>query len=196
MRQSKVIGLTGGIASGKSTVSNYLKQLGIPIVDADVISREVVAPGSVGLKKIVESFGSQILIEGQLNRKVLRTIIFEDEDKRLLLNEILHPIIHDKVVFDLNRFRMTHPLVVFDAPLLLENQLMTMVDVLWVVSCDTNTQISRVMKRDGIDENQAKQIVARQMPLSEKEKFADVILYNDTTIEALCKQIDKQLESL
>lgn len=196
MTRSKVIGLTGGIASGKSTVSAYLKTLNIPIVDADVVSRQVVEPGSAGLSKIVEAFGQEVLKDDQLNRKALRDIVFNDESKRLLLNSILHPIIHEKIVRDLEALKDTHSLVVFDAPLLIENNLMDMVDTLWVVSCSEAHQIERVMKRDGISKDDAKAIIDKQMPLKEKLTYADVVLNNDDTINILHVQIDQALKYL
>ncbi len=196
MIQSKVIGLTGGIASGKSTVSQYLKDKGLPIVDADLVSRQVVEPGSKGLKLLEEAFGSDIIIEGQLDRKALRHLIFSDDDKRMLLNSILHPIIHEEILHQLNMLIGKYPIVVFDAPLMLENNLKHMVDVLWLVSCSEEEQIRRVMNRDDSSEDEAKAIIAKQMSLKEKELLSDIILLNNDSIESLYKQIDIQLKSL
>lgn len=190
-----IIGLTGGIASGKSTVSNYLKALGIPIVDADRISRQVVEPGGLGLSKIVDAFGDTILEEGFLNRRKLREIIFSDDDKRLLLNSILHPIIHDEIVNQLELLKH-EPIVVFDAPLLLENNLKYMVDILWVVAADEDVQIKRVIARDQIDFKEAKAIVDKQMSLSEKIGLADVVIENNSTIEVLKVKVDQALEKI
>jgi dephospho-CoA kinase len=196
MIQSKVIGLTGGIASGKSTVSQYLKDKGLPIVDADLVSRQVVEPGSKGLIRLEEAFGSAIIIEGQLDRKALRHLIFSDDDKRILLNSILHPIIHEEILHQLNLLIGKYPIVVFDAPLMLENNLKHMVDVLWLVSCSEEEQIRRVMYRDDSSEDEAKAIIAKQMSLKEKELLSDIILLNNDSIESLYKQIDIQLKSL
>ena len=196
MIQSKVIGLTGGIASGKSTVSQYLKDKGLPIVDADLVSRQVVEPGSKGLKRLEEAFGSDIIIEGQLDRKALRHLIFSDDDKRMLLNSILHPIIHEEILHQLNMLIGKYPIVVFDAPLMLENNLKHMVDVLWLVSCSEEEQIRRVMYRDDSSEDEAKAIIEKQMSLKEKELLSDIILLNNDSIESLYKQIDIQLKSL
>lgn len=194
MNQSKIIGLTGGIASGKSTVSKYLSSKGYPIVDADAISRTVVEPGEKGLAVIVDAFGVGILDGAVLNRKKLREMIFDDDEKRLLLNRVLHPIIHEaiEVAFE----KLNDSIIVFDVPLLLENELEHMVDTIWVVSCDEETQIKRVMNRDQISKEQAKQIISKQMPLNEKVKHADVVLDNISTLDDLYKQIEKALEAL
>lgn len=196
MKQSRVIGLTGGIASGKSTVSSYLKSLNIPIVDADVVSRQVVEPGSKGLKQIVDAFGRNILDGNKLNRKALRDIIFKDEDKRLLLNNILHPIIHEEIIKQLKHHRDNgHPIIVFDAPLLLENDLKYMVDELWLVSTNLENQLQRLQNRDDMTEESARAIITKQMSLKDKEKLSDVILDNNTSVESLLKQVDDALKN-
>ncbi|MCH4889450.1 dephospho-CoA kinase [Acidaminobacter sp. JC074] len=194
MIQSKIIGLTGGIASGKSTVSEYLASKGIPIVDADLVSRQVVEPGSAGLSQIVEVFGQDILSDGRLNRKALRQLIFSDDKMRLKLNSILHPIIHDEILRQLDGYRGKHPIVVFDAPLLIENNLMSMVDELWVVSVEESLQVDRVMKRDHVSKEQAISIIDKQMSLEEKLKFAHVVLDNSKDMAYLYAQIEKHLE--
>ncbi len=196
MKQSKVIGLTGGIASGKSTVSNYLKSKSIPIVDADIVSREVVMPGSKGLQAIVDTFGKGILEENHLNRKVLRDLIFNDEEKRLKLNRILHPIIHDEILKQIQVLKDNNePIIIFDAPLLLENNLKYMVDELWLVSTSVTKQIERLINRDNMTLESAKSIISKQMPLTEKETLSDVILDNNSTVEALLEQVDKVLKN-
>jgi dephospho-CoA kinase len=195
MIQSKIIGLTGGIASGKSTVSTYLKSKGIPVVDADLVSREVVEPGSKGLLLLEIAFGSSMITNGRLNRKRLRNLIFADDDKRILLNSILHPIIHEEILKQLDEHKGVDPIIVFDAPLLLENNLAHLVDIIWLVSCSEKKQMQRVMQRDDSTESEARAIISKQMSLKEKEKLADVIITNDNTIESLYMQIDTKLES-
>lgn len=196
MKQSKVIGLTGGIASGKSTVSNYLKSKSIPIVDADIVSREVVMPGSKGLQAIVDAFGKDILEENHLNRKALRELIFSDEEKRLKLNRILHPIIHDEILTQIQALKDNdEPIIIFDAPLLLENNLKYMVDELWLVSTSVTKQIERLINRDNMTLESAESIISKQMSLLEKEKLSDVILDNNSTVEALLEQVDKILKN-
>jgi len=196
MRQSKVIGLTGGIASGKSTVSSYLRSLNIPVVDADLVSRQVVEPGSIGLSEIVKAFGNDVITDSHLNRKALRDIIFNDEDKRLLLNKILHPIIHDEILNQIKLYKDNNePIIVFDAPLLLENELKYMVDELWLVSTNLSNQIERLLSRDQMTEETARSIINKQMSLKEKEKLSDVVLDNNSSIENLLKQVDKILKN-
>lgn len=189
-----IIGITGSIASGKSVVTDYLKRKGLKIVDADLVSRKVVEPGQVGLLKIVEAFGKTILLEGQLNRRKLRDLIFSDEEKRLLLNRILHPIIHEEILRQLNALK-DEKLIIFDAPLLLENNLKALVDELWVVSTDLDTQINRLKKRDHISEEDAHKIINKQMPLSEKIKYADLVLENNSTLDSLYLQIEEALKN-
>lgn len=189
-----IIGLTGGIASGKSTVTSYLKEKGFPIVDADLVSRDVVKPGTLGLKKIVDRFTKKVLnSDSSLNRKVLRAIIFNDEEARLDLNSILHPIIHDEIIRQIEEYKKHYDVIIFDAPLLLENQLQDMVDQVWVVSTDSETQIERLMKRDGINKDEANAIIKRQMPIEEKVKLADVVIYNNSDLISLYKQIENAL---
>lgn len=196
MIQSKVIGLTGGIASGKSTVSDYLRDKGIPIVDADVVARQVVEPETKGLKLIVEAFGQDILDKGHLNRAKLRELIFASDQAREKLNAILHPIIHETILDQIESLKASHELLVFDAPLLLENNLKDLVDVLWVVSLDLDKQVQRLMKRDSINEEAARTIISKQMPLKEKESHADVILTNNRDLVYLYRQIDHALKAL
>jgi len=191
-----IIGLTGGIASGKTTVTEYLRQQGFPIVDADVISRSVVEPGHKGLEAVVNAFGSQILEGDQLNRKKLRRIIFDDESKRLLLNGILHPIIHEEILYQIEEHQKNNEtIIIFDAPLLLENKLQHMVDSVWVVSTSLDKQIDRVMSRDDINREEALKIINRQMSLEEKASKADLVLINNDGIEDLYKQIDQAIKN-
>lgn len=193
-----IIGLTGGIASGKSTVSDYLKDKGYPIVDADVISREVVEVGKIGLERISEKFGTDVLNDdGSLNRKALRNIIFSDEQARLDLNSILHPIIHDEILTQLKNYvDKGNDIIIFDAPLLLENNLQDLVDEVWVVSTSYKIQIDRIMKRDGISEKDSRDIISKQMPLYVKEKLADLILYNNGDINNLYEQVENALKTI
>jgi dephospho-CoA kinase len=196
MKQNNlVIGLTGGIASGKSTVSEHLKSKGLPVVDADLVARQVVQPNTRGLKEIVTVFGEEVLEGESLNRRKLREIIFSNEEKRLALNRILHPIIHEEILLQLDHHKKSHELIVFDAPLLLENDLKYMVDELWLVVCDEETQIKRVMARDQISEKEAKKILNSQMPLKEKVKKSDVLIENDGTLEELLLKVDQLIST-
>lgn len=144
------LGLTGGIATGKSTVTRFFRQHDIPVVDADVIAREVVEPGTDGLAEIVKTFGKEILLEdGSLNRKKLGEIIFKDEDKREMLNKILHQEIHQKMMMAKEKWESERvPLIVFDIPLLYEADYQNTFDAIMVVYVPEKTQIARLMERD------------------------------------------------
>src|SRR6056297_3621423 len=189
----KVIGLTGGIASGKSTVSNYLINKGYHVIDADIIAREVVAKGSRGLEKIATTFGKSILKEnGSLNRKKLRNIVFNDEKALKQLEEITHPLIINKISEKLKNLRNNDrfSLVFLDCPLLFEMSLEALVNEVWLISTTTANQISRIVERDKTDPLEAKKIIEQQMSLKEKIKKSDIIIKNNSTIEELKSKID------
>jgi len=190
-----IIGLTGGIASGKSSVVKTLNELGIPVVDADFLARQVVAPGSRGLDMIVEAFGSDILLDGALNRKKMRDLVFSDTKALETLNGITHPLIRQAIVAALDAYRASErALAVLDAPLLLENKLTYLVDEVWVVALDQDQQVRRLIARDKIDTDQAMAIIKRQMPLEEKLKSAQVILDNNGSLEDLKQQVVSLVE--
>ncbi|MFX3623949.1 MAG: dephospho-CoA kinase [Ectobacillus sp.] len=180
-----VIGLTGGIASGKSTVSAMFKELDIPVIDADIIAREVVEPGREAYRQIVEKFGTEILLKnGAFDRARLGNIIFHDEEKRLLLNNIVHPAVRA----EMNRqkelqLKAGKEAVVLDIPLLFESKLASLVDKILLVYVDEKTQLIRLMKRNTLTEEEAKARIASQMPLSEKIALADETINNNGTIE-------------
>ncbi len=186
MKQNKVIGLTGGIASGKTVVSDFLKEEGYCIVDADIVAREAVEKGSKGLKQLTDYFSDDILIEGKLNRKKLREIIFSDKEKLEAVNQILHPIIRELMEEKIKSHKETVFLV---APLLFENKLDYLTDEIWLISCDLEIQIERVMKRDQSTKEEAISIIHSQMSLKEKEAMSDVIIYNNSDIDALITKV-------
>lgn len=193
----KVIGLTGGIASGKSTVSNYLVAKGYEVIDADDIAREVVKKGSFGLEKIVNTFGQSVLLEdGWLNRKKLRNIVFNDKKALEQLEEITHPLIIDKIKMALNKLKKDKnvALAFLDCPLLFEMSLEHLVHEIWLISTARENQISRIIKRDNTDALEAKKIIDRQMPLKEKVEKSDVIIENNATIAALKSKVESLLK--
>lgn len=191
----KIIGLTGGIASGKSTVSKYLKSCGYIIVDADEIARKAVNANSDGLMKLVDEFGSEILDkENILNRKKLASIVFSDTRKLNILNNILHPIIRKMIFeeFDYHK-KNNQDIIIFDCPLLFESSYQDICDETWLVSISHKTQLNRLMKRDNIDQEKAIKIINSQMSLEEKSKLADYIINNESTVEDLYEQLEELL---
>ncbi|MGB4314020.1 MAG: dephospho-CoA kinase, partial [bacterium] len=148
----RVIGLTGGIATGKSTVSRMLAEKGLPIVDADLIAREVVEPGKPAYREIVQTFGGEILqADGTLNRKLLGKLVFGDPARLQTLNQITHPRIREEIEGRLQALRdKGTELAVLDAPLLIEANLQPLVDEVWVVTCPRELQIKRLQERDNL----------------------------------------------
>ena len=173
-----VLGFTGGIGCGKTAVSNMFEELGITIVDADIIARQVVAPNTIGLNKIVSYFGNEILMpDGTLNRAVLREHIFANNDDKQWLNKLLHPLIRNKILTDLNTATSTY--VVLVAPLLFENSLDKYCNQTLLIDVPNSVQIERTTQRDNVSVEQVKSIIAAQMPREHKQQKADAILNND-----------------
>ncbi len=180
-----IIGLTGGIASGKSTVSAMFKEWNIPVVDADVIAREVVEPGQEAFNQIVQAFGEQILNEdGNIHRKKLGAIIFNDQKKREQLNSIVHPAVRAEMKKRRDDYLQSgHDHVVLDIPLLIESELDYLVDKTLLVYVDADTQLQRLMKRDDSSEEEAQSRIRSQMPLDEKQEHVDKVVNNSGSIE-------------
>lgn len=193
------VGLTGGIASGKSTVSGMFRELGVPVIDADVIAREVVAPGSRALEAIVDAFGEEILTEEKsLNRAGLGEIVFSDLSKKKVLEGILHPEIiaeQDRRLKDLEREGRT-PVAIVDAAVMIESGSWKRFDSLVVVDCDESQQIGRLRLRNGMSEEEAARRVDAQMPLSEKVKYADHVIDNRGSIDDTRKQVEELMKLL
>lgn len=184
-----VIGLTGGIASGKTTVANlFRQQFNIDIVDADIVAREVVEPGTPGLNAIIKHFGDDIVREDQmLDRAKLRERIFSNPEEKNWLNNLLHPIIREKMVEDLEQVTSDYALLV--VPLLIENKLDSLCDRVLVVDVDPNTQISRTIKRDNVSEEQAKAILASQASRQQRLDIADDVVKNNPDDPELLLQV-------
>ncbi|CAM2892627.1 dephospho-CoA kinase [Vibrio mytili] len=184
-----VIGLTGGIASGKTTVANLFKQqFDIDIVDADIVAREVVEPGTPGLNAIIEHFGSEIIREDQmLDRAKLREKIFSNPDEKAWLNSLLHPMIREKMIEELEEVTSDYALLV--VPLLIENNLESLCDRVLVVDVEPSTQISRTMKRDNVSEEQAQAILASQASQQQRLALADDVVKNNPDDPELLLQI-------
>lgn len=188
---SVVLGLTGGIATGKSTVVHVFKNLGFPVVDADIIAREVVEPGTPGLSEIVSFFGTEILnSDGALNRKKLGTIIFSDVEKRSVLNKILSPFIKKRILDEIEAKKNETPLVIVDIPLLYEGGYDKFVDQVAVVYVPGKVQLIRLMTRDHLSEKEALERIRSQMPIEEKKKSADIVFDNQQSVENTKKLIE------
>lgn len=186
-----VIGLTGGIASGKTLVSDSFAELGAPIVDADLLAREVVAPGSDGLKGLVELFGEQIIeANGSLNRKSLRTLIFKDPSARKDVDALLHPMIRalsdERIQTHLNDH---HPYLIYAVPLLVETKQMERFDRIVVVDVPVSMQMQRLMSRDNNTEAEAKRTVESQASQEQRLAVADDVIDNSGSIESTVKQV-------
>lgn len=186
------IGLTGGIASGKSSVSRILAQLGAFIIDADQIAREIVVPGQAAWQEIVDHFGQNALQpDGSLNRRWLGGLVFRDEDQRKCLEAITHPAIRRKVEQQLAVARERgFSVAVLDVPLLLETDWGKMVDEVWVVYVDRQTQLRRLILRDGLTEEEALARIASQLSLEEKRKLADLVIDNSGDPQYTRQQVE------
>ncbi|EOA8957226.1 dephospho-CoA kinase [Vibrio harveyi] len=184
-----VIGLTGGIASGKTTVANLFKQqFKIDIVDADIVAREVVEPGTPGLNAIIEHFGTDIVRADQtLDRAKLREKIFSNPEEKAWVNGLLHPMIREKMIEDLEQVTSDYALLV--VPLLVENKLDSLCDRVLVVDVEPQTQISRTVKRDNVSEEQAKAILASQASREQRLALADDVVKNNPNDPDLLLQI-------
>lgn len=190
----KVIGLTGGIASGKSTVSRLLKDKGAVIIDADEISRKLMKKGSATYKKVIECFGDEILDKDEnIKRKELGKLVFSDKKALKVLNDITHPAIIDEIKRNLAILSKNNDkIIVIDAALLLEVGLDSVVDEVWVVLVNEKTQLERLMKRDKmLDKSQAVARIKSQMSLQKRLKYADKIIDNNKNIEYTKRQVDK-----
>ena len=183
----KVIGLTGGIACGKSTASMYLKELGACIVDTDGISRATTKKGGKGYYAVLEHFGRELLLEnGEIDRRKLGGIVFADETKRQELNGIIHPIVIEESKEQMQAARDAGCKVcILDVPLLFESGMETLCDETWLVYVPREEQIRRIGERDGLDEQAAAARIDSQMPLEEKKRRADIAIDNSGTIEEL-----------
>ena len=190
-----LLGLTGGIASGKSTISKYFKEKSIPVVDADIIARQVVEPNTEGLKKIVETFGEGILLpSGELDRKQLGQIIFNDESKRITLNSLLAKFIRQSILNQVKTHQKNgEKLVVLDIPLLFEGGYDSIVDEVMVSYIPKELQINRLVSRDNLSCEDALKRIDSQMDLEEKKQRADIVIDNSKSIEETYEQVDTWL---
>lgn len=187
---NRTIGLTGGIATGKSTVSNYLATIyNLPVLDADIYAREAVNLASPVLKAIAERYGYDILLpNGNLNRQKIGEIVFNNSSERHWLEQQIHPHVRARLVEEIHK--LSSQIVVLVVPLLFEAELTDLVTEIWVVRCSQQQQLERLMQRNQLTLEQAVARINSQMPLEEKCDRADVILDNSSTREALLQQVD------
>ncbi|NCO76033.1 MAG: dephospho-CoA kinase [Cyanobacteria bacterium] len=185
-----IIGLTGGIATGKSTVSSYLaEKYFIPILDADLIAREAVSINSPIFQNIVNRYGEEILLkDGNLNRAKLGKIIFNSPQEKMWLENQIHPFVFDDLQSQIKL--LSNSIIVLSIPLLFEAKMTNLVDEIWVVNCDFFTQLSRLKSRNKLAENEAISRINSQIPLTEKVKLADVVIDNNKKLADLYTQID------
>jgi len=190
-----IIGLTGSIASGKSTISAMLKEKGYPIIDADLVARLVVEPGTSTLSEIERVFGDQVMNkDGTLNREALGQLIFHEPAKRKQLNDLMHPAIRAEMLRQRDElFDRGEKTLIMDIPLLFESRLQHFVDKILVVSVTEEMQLQRLMQRNSLSEEEAKARIRSQLPISEKEKGADAVIYNNGSIEQSKVQLERIL---
>ncbi|THH31126.1 hypothetical protein EUX98_g3070 [Antrodiella citrinella] len=193
-----VVGLTGGIATGKSTVSTLLKAHNVPIIDADLIARQVVQPGTPALERIVQAFGADILLpDGYLNRAKLGTIVFNNDAKRRVLNGIVHPAVRKAMFWAVAKYWFQgERLCVLDVPLLIEGGLWKLMGKIIVVYCSSEIQLQRLMKRDNSSRSDASARLNSQIPIADKLEYADIVLDNSGSPQDLEGQIDSLIRKL
>ena len=190
MRPKLVVGLTGGIASGKTSVSRCFERLGVPVIDADVVARDVVAPGEPGLSAIVKKFGPDVLDkQGRLDRRRLRKLVFKDPDRRRNLESILHPEIRSCMLARLGE--LNHDYAVLAIPLLLETAQTDLVDRVLVVDAPEAVQIERTHRRDGVSETDVRDIMAAQATRTDRLSRADDVIENNGTLGELFTRVNQ-----
>jgi dephospho-CoA kinase len=192
MRQRRIIGLTGGIATGKSTVSDYVHQAyQVPVLDADQYARDAVSQDSPILTLIQKRYGDKILqADGSLDRSRLGQIIFDQPSEKQWLEQQIHPYVRQRIETELSQ--LSAKLVLVVVPLLFEAKMTDLVTEIWVVTCSPEQQLARVIQRDGLSETEARSRIASQMPLFQKVAQADVVIDNQTNIDELQQQVDQQ----
>ncbi len=189
----RIIGLTGGIATGKSAVGKILATNGFPIADADIIARAAVAPGFLALTQIAQRYGSLVLLDdGNLNRSALAKILFHDPVERQWIEQCIHPFVRQKLIDFCNE----HQEACLIIPLLFEAKMTDLVTEIWVVTCSPEVQRQRLAQRDHLDAQQIEARLQSQWPLAQKEALATVILDNNGDLDSLVLQVHRALERL
>lgn len=196
-QNKKIIGLTGSIATGKSSVSKYIKEKGFKVIDADLIARDAAKEKEV-IESLKEKFGEDIYNDKELDRDKLGKIIFSDEKKRNILNSIMFPVIYKMINREIEK---SDGIIFVDIPLLFENEEINkkyklFFDEIWLVYSDFETQVERLMKRDGIDRNYAIEKIFSQISVEDKKKKSDIIIENSGDISKTYEQVDRLLKGL
>ena len=191
----KIVGLTGGISSGKSTVSSYLKQLKIPVIDADEVARKVVEPNIQGAREIRKTFGSDVFEEdGSLNRQKLGALIFSNAENRQKLDDLLQPLIKIMILDEIEEYRQKgETMIVLDLPLLFEKHYEKLCEEIIVVYVPRELQLERLMKRNQYTKQEALSRIDSQLSIEEKRKRATVLLDNQGTVQQLYQQVEQWL---
>ena len=192
------MGLTGGIASGKSTVATILRRLGAAVINADELSREVVQPGQAAWKEIVDAFGPAVLhTDKTLDRKTIRKMIFDDPAARKKLESIIHPKVRALAEDRIRELQTAgHPIIVYEVPLLFEGQLQLWLRPVILVACDVATQKRRLRERDGLTDEEAQQHINAQMSLEEKRRLADYVVENNGSLDQLKQRVKAVLGAI
>lgn len=192
------IGLTGGIATGKSTVSNWLKSHGYAVIDADELARLVVAPGSEGIRQILSQFGAEVIDEdGNLDRRKLGALVFADREKLRDLENIIHPLVQAQVQSLRERYqREGRDFVFYDVPLLYEKKLQSQFDQVIVISANEKTQKERMRARDGLSEQEIEHRLNSQVPMADKVSQADIVIENNGSRSDLEKKLEDLVKNL
>ena len=194
---ARIIGLTGGIASGKSTVTSYLKEKGYPVIDADRVVHDLQAPGGELYRALVEHFGRDILLDtGDLNRPALAQRIFSSQKEIAWSNQVQGEMIRKALARERDRLAKIEDLFFMDIPLLIEQGYLDWFDQVWLVYLTEDTQLQRLMERNVLTEVQARDRLAAQMPLDEKKAFVDLVIDNNSKRDRLYQQIDRALEQI
>lgn len=192
------VGLTGGVATGKSTVAKVMRQKGIAVINSDELAHQAIEPGGPAYEQVVADFGSEVLLpDGKINRRLLGEIVFGDQAARKRLEGIVHPIVIEGIRQELEHYSKDGAqIVVVEVPLLFEVGLMNLFDYVWVVSASYEHQLRRILERDRLTEVKAKERIAAQMSLEDKKKRADAVITNDNGLDSLEKQVSTLLRTL
>ncbi|WES32855.1 dephospho-CoA kinase [Ruminiclostridium papyrosolvens DSM 2782] len=196
--ESIILGVTGGIGSGKSTVSSILKELGAVVIDADVISREVVEPGKMALDELTQEFGKDILDDwGQLNRKELAARVFNDANKLRILNSIVHKYVVQKIQQNVEEQLLKQTkIIVIDAPIPIKNGFLDLCDEVWTVFAQMEIRVERIMKRNGMTYQEAVSRIKSQISDEEYLSIANKVINNDDDVTTLRQEVESQFKKL